>query len=532
MFVNLRGVRESATAFALPTYLFVLSMVCLIVVGLWRAATGLPAAPIENTAAAAPAAPLTIFLLLRAFASGSTAMTGVEAISNGIPAFQPPESRNAGITLIWMAVILGGLFLGITVLARSFNILPHAHETVISQIARHVFGTGAMYYVVQAATALILILAANTSFADFPRLSSILARDGFLPRQLSNLGDRLVFANGIVALAVLSGALVIVFDAHTHSLIPLYAVGVFLSFTLSQAGMVMHWWRGRHRGWQRSLLVNAVGATATAVVLSVVITAKFTQGAWVVLLLIPAYVWVMYRIYRHYQQVRTELSLEGMIPPAPIKRLKVIVPVGGIHRGVVAALRYAKSLSDDVTAVMIEINPRETEETKRKWERWGMDVPLAVLTSPYRSMMMPMLRYLDAVEMETGFDEPITLVVPEFVPTKLWHYLLHGQSALMLKVALLFRRSGHRTVVVTNVPYYFRSVEQESDARSDAWRVARPHRAGVVGVLFAGLVVTTGGLITAVTREWPPIVEYVLGLGAIGFVAALFFSLLLRSMVR
>jgi amino acid transporter len=530
MVTNLRGVRESATIFALPTYLFVFSMIGLIAVGFWRAASGLPPVPPSSAPPAEALAPLSAMLLLRAFASGSTAMTGVEAISNGIPAFQPPESRNAGITLIWMAVILGSVFLAITVLANAFGILPSGRETVVSQIARHVFGTGAAYYGIQAATALILILAANTSFADFPRLSSILARDGFLPRQLSNLGDRLVFANGILALAVLAGALVVAFDADTHSLIPLYAVGVFLSFTLSQTGMVMRWWRGRERGWQRGLVVNAVGAAATGVVLGVVIVAKFTHGAWVVLVLIPAYVWVMYRIHSHYQEVRRELSLEGMTTPAAIKHHKVVVPVGGIHRGVVAALRYAKSLSDDVTAVMVEINPRDTEETRRKWERWGMGVPLAVLTSPYRSMMLPMLRYLDALEMETGFDEPITLVVPEFVPAKLWHYLLHGQTALMLKVALLFRRTGNRTVVVTNVPYYFRSAQ--STVQDDRLHVAEPRRVGGLGVLFAGLILTTGGLVAAIIGGWPPIFTQIFGLGAIGIIAALFFALLLRSIVR
>ncbi|MGH2425294.1 MAG: APC family permease, partial [bacterium] len=423
--INLRGVRESATIFAVPTYLFIGSLGIVIAVGLARTLGQLPVPPQVEPAGAF--APLTVFLILRAYASGSAAMTGVEAISNGIPAFRPPESRNAGITLIWMAAILITLFMGVTFLAHQLGIVPREHETVVSQVARAVFGTGPFYFIVQAATALILILAANTSFADFPRLSSILARDGFLPRQLSNLGDRLVFANGIIVLALLSALLVFIFRADTHSLIPLYAVGVFLSFTLSQSGMVKRWWTRRGPGWTRNLIINGIGALTTAVVLAVVVTTKFLNGAWIVLVLIPVNVWIMYRIYAHYREVREQLTLEGARVPEAIRKHKVVVPVGGMHRGVLPALRYAKSLGGDVVAVTVDVDPRRTQDVQEKWSQWGMDVPLKILPSPYRSVLDPLLRYLNSLEWEIGFDQQITVVLPEFVPTRWWHFFLHGQ---------------------------------------------------------------------------------------------------------
>ncbi len=522
--LNLRGVRESATIFALPTYLFIASLGLTVLAGLWRA-VGQPPVPAQ-VPSEGTLAPLTIFLILKAFASGSTAMTGVEAISNGIPAFRAPESRNAGITLIWMAVILGTFFMGITFLARAFGIVPNEEETVVSQIARTVFGTGPMYFTVQAATALILILAANTSFADFPRLSSILARDGFLPRQLSNLGDRLVFANGIVLLALVSGLLVFIFQASTHNLIPLYAVGVFLSFTLSQSGMVRRWWTRRGPGWVRNLTINGIGAVATAIVLIVVVQAKFALGAWIVAILVPAYVGVMYKIHQHYDEVRRELTLEGALMPPPIGRHKVVVPVGGIHRGVLPALRYAKSLSDDVVAVLVDIDPRKTQEVREKWERWGMGVPLEVLTSPYRSMVEPLVRYLDGLEWEVGFDDPITLVLPEFVPAKLWHFFLHGQNALMLKIALYFRRKhGSRITVVTDVPYYFKPREAPAAGFEGAPAPLLAPIATLMIVLIAVAVV----FVVAASHGWPVLVEEILGGVAILIVAALFFLLLLRS---
>jgi len=522
--LNLRGVRESATIFALPTYLFIFSLSATILVGLLRA-VGQPPVP-PQVSSGGTLAPITVFLILKAFASGSTAMTGVEAISNGIPAFKPPESRNAGITLVWMAVLLGMMFLGVTFLARAFGIVPAEDETVVSQIARQVFGTGPMYFTVQASTALILILAANTSFADFPRLSSILARDRFLPRQLSNLGDRLVFANGIVLLALISGLLVFIFHASTHALIPLYAVGVFLSFTLSQAGMVRRWWTKRGPGWTRNLIINGIGAVATGIVLIVVIEAKFALGAWIVAILIPVYVGVMYKIHQHYEEVRTELSLEGAQVPPPIHHLKVVVPVAGIHRGVLPALRYAKSLSDDVVAVMVDINPKETQEVREKWEHWGMGIPLEVLSSPYRSMTEPLIRYLDGLEWEVGFDEPITLVLPEFVPSKLWHFFLHGQNAFLLKLALYFRRRhGSRITVVTDVPYHFKPrVSPTAELEGPPAPLMAPIATLTTLLIGVGIVFAV-----ALSHGWPVVFEEVLGVVAILIVAVLFFLLLLRS---
>jgi amino acid transporter len=521
--LNLRGVRESATIFAVPTYLFIASIGGLIIAGLWRTAGQAPVPPQIAAAPHGALTPIGLYLVLRAFASGSTAMTGVEAISNGIPAFRPPESRNAGLTLVWMAVILGGLFLGITVLAQRLGITPEPHETVVSQIAHLVFGSGPAYYIVQAATALILILAANTSFADFPRLSSILARDGFLPRQLANLGDRLVFANGIIALGVLSSLLVVVFHASVHALIPLYAVGVFISFTLSQTGMVVHWWRLRERGWRRHMLINGVGAAATAVVLGVVLQAKFLLGAWIVVILVPLFVGGMYKIRRHYEEVREELSLAHAAPLTAIARHKVVVAVAGVHRGVLAALRYAKSLGPDVEAVVVDIDPRRTQEVRDRWGRWGMGIPLRVLPSPYRSLVDPLMRYLDAVEHEAGFDDPITLVIPEFVPRKLWHFFLHGQTALLLGLTLYFRhRAGRRPIVVASVPYYIGKPGAAADRPAS---VLEP-----VATIGALLLVVLTALVVAVTHAWPAFVDELLGGVAMVLTAVLFFLLLLRSM--
>ena len=524
--INLRGVRESATIFAVPTYLFIGAVGLTVIVGLWRT---LGQAPLSPQVVPGPSlAPISLWLILRAYASGSAAMTGVEAISNGIPAFRPPEARNAGITLIWMAGILIALFVGLTFLAHQLGIAPNDRETVVSQIVRTILGTGPFYFLVQASTALILILAANTSFADFPRLASILASDGFLPRQLANLGDRLVFANGIVVLALLSGGLVYLFRASTHALIPLYALGVFLSFTLSQAGMVKRWWTHREPGWIRHMVINGIGATVTAIVLVVVVATKFLHGAWIVLVLIPVNIWMMYKIHRHYDEVRSQLTLEGAKIPDPIRRHKVVIPVGDLHRGVLPALRYAKSLSGDVVAVAVEIDPRRTQALKEKWERWGMGVPLRILSSPYRSVLGPLLRFLDGLEWETGFDQQITVVLPEFVPLKWWHFFLHGQTPLLLKLALYFRRrQGHRVTVVTDVPYYLSPAEQPV-ATGDAERV--PARLSGSLAAVSTLFVTVGVLFgAALIRGWPQAVVAVLGLSLVVLLATLAFVLIIQS---
>ncbi len=448
-FANLRGVREAGRVFAVPTYLFIVTFAVLVLGGLFRLLTG-EFQPL-TTGPPQAATPLTWFLILRAFSSGCVALTGIEAISNGIPAFKPPESRNAAITLGWMAAILASLFLGITVLAAALGVVPVEEETVVSQIARGLFGTGLFYYLVQASTALILVLAANTSFADFPRLSSLLARDRYAPRQFATQGDRLVFSNGIIILAALAALLIIVFRGETHALIPLYAVGVFISFTLSQAGMVRHWLAERGPGWTWRLAINGVGATVTGVVTLVIAVSKFTHGAWIVVLVIPLLVMACLTIHRHYVEVADQLSLDEYGDPPVITRHTVLVPVGDLHRGVVRALQYAKSLSPDARAIFVETDPARTRKLEEKWQKWGCGVPLVVLTSPYRSLLGPFLEYLNHLQGQ-GESHFVTIVIPEFIPAKWWQYLLHNQTALLIKGALLFRKS----VVVTDVPYHLR----------------------------------------------------------------------------
>ena len=471
---NLRGVRESGALFAGPTYAFIVTFLFMLAYGLIRYYLNPGIVPPPNdvdlqVAEGYQAGPLTLFLLLGAFSNGCAALTGIEAISNGIPAFKQPEADNAAKTLTWMAALLATMFIGTSAMAYLYNIHPHQHETVISQFGRIIF-TGYFswfYYLVQITTAAILVLAANTSFADFPRLSSLLARDRFLPRQFANRGDRLVFSNGIVLLAVFSGILVWAFRGETSRLIPLYAVGVFLSFTLSQAGMVVHWW---HKGkalraaaespadeakaekashWRKSIVINGIGAIATCVVLFVFIATKFIHGAWVVVLLVPLLVLMFLKIHRHYVDVAQQLSTEGLGQLRPIHH-EVIVPISGIHRGVIAALEYAKSIAPHhVTAVYVNLDDETTQKVREKWEQWGSGVNLVVVASPYRSLLRPLLNYVDRVK-RSSHGEVVTIVLPEFVPAKWWQNLLHNHNSLFLKGALLFKRG----VVVTNVPYH------------------------------------------------------------------------------
>jgi len=505
---NLRGVRESGSLFAAPTYAFLISFLFMIGYGLFSyymygGAAPVPSADEIKVAEGYKLQPLTLFLLLGAFSNGCAALTGIEAISNGVPAFKKPEAKNAATTLVWMALLLTVMFLGTSVLAYLYGVHPHASETVISQFARIMF-TGPLawfYYVVQITTALILVLAANTSFADFPRLGSLLARDRFLPRQFATRGDKLVFSNGIVMLAIFSSILVIAFRGDTSRLIPLYAVGVFLSFTLSQSGMVRHWLKVRaqspkkkakerkrreedihytqstvdsetlpdaeleasdQRGstfvndevtdsshWKKSIVVNAVGAVATFIVLCVFIATKFIHGAWIVVVVIPLLVFMFRAIHKHYVGVANELSTEGLGDLHPIKHM-VIVPISGIHRGVVGALQYAKSIAPEhVQAVYVDFDEEATVKLREKWERWGAGVTLVVLPSPYRELTRPLLRYIARLERK-GENDMVTVVLPEFVPAKWWQHLLHNQSSLMLKGALLFKKG----VIVTSVPYH------------------------------------------------------------------------------
>ena len=448
---NLRGVRESASIFAIPTYVFIFSVVALIAMGAWRMLSGevAPVAPIVHEVY--PAIPL--FLILRAFSSGCAAVTGIEAISNGISLFRPPAPRNAKITMAWMAFILGVFFLGITLLAHVYGIIPIHGETTISQLSRTVFGRTGMYYTMQVATALILILAANTSYAGFPRLASLLAKDRFLPRQLASLGDRLVFSNGIMGLSFVAVVLIILFKGETHRLIPLYAVGVFLSFTLSQAGMVKHHLREKEHGWVRSLIVNALGTVATFVAVVVIAWTKFAAGAWMVVILIPVMVFIFVRIHSHYLGVGRELSLIGEQAPGKLEPIRhtVIVPISGVHRGVIDALRYAISISSDVRACYIAIDPEATERMKTEWQKWAHEVPFVVLKSPYRSVIRPLLEYIEDVE-QASHSDMITVVIPEFVTAKWRHQVLHNQTAFLIRAALMFRPKK----VVTSVRYHLR----------------------------------------------------------------------------
>jgi len=446
---NLRGVRESGKLFAGPTYLFVGSLVLML--GIASVRQFLLGEPSPEAAMARVEAKqaLTAFLVLRAFASGCAALTGIEAIANAVPVFKPPESRNAAATLLWMVAICLALNLGIAAFTQVYHIVPDPHgaETVLSKVGRTVFGGGFLYYLLQAATAMILGLAANTSFAGFPRLTSIMAKDGFAPRQLANVGDRLVFNNGIVLLATFASALIVAFHGMTHALIPLYAVGVFISFTLSQAGMVRYWQNHRTAGWHFKAAVNAIGATATGVVLIVVAGVKFAYGAWIVLAVVPLLIAWFYKIAQHYRSLAAALTLEGYQMPRALHH-QVLVLVPGLHRGVVQALLYARSLSPECEAVFVETDPAETPAIQEKWERLPFRIPLTILKSPWRSLIDPIIQYIRTIRVEKKVDL-VTVVIPEFSTTRWWHPLLHNQAGLLLKFALM----NEPGVVVTNVRF-------------------------------------------------------------------------------
>jgi amino acid transporter len=451
MAVNLRGVRESGIAFSVPTYVFIAMMLLLIGLGLFRSIEG---SAVVATAATTPARPLSVplgfaftFLILRAFAEGCVAMTGTEAISNGVGAFKRPSSRNAAMTLAWMATILAVFFLGTSVLARHFGVMPSATETVLSQLGRRVFGGGALYYVLQYATFAILVLAANTAFADFPRLSSILARDGYMPRQFAARGDRLAFSNGIIALALFAALLIWLFHGDTSALIPLYAIGVFVCFTLSQAGMVMHWVRSREPGWRWRAGLNGLGAVATTVVSIVQVVTKFTTGAWIVVLIIPIIIYALRRIHRHYEFFSREVAYNGQAPLMFLHHT-VVVPVNGITKPAAGALVYATTICEDVRAVYVEVDPETSAELRRRWIDWDIGVELVVISSPYRSILRPLTEFVNGMIARDEADL-VTVVVPEIVPRSWWGHLLHNKTSLFIRTAFLFRPN----VVVTAVPY-------------------------------------------------------------------------------
>jgi amino acid transporter len=480
MLINLRGVKESGIAFAIPTYFFLVTIFITVGVGFFRywitRDLGMVVNPPELDLVHGTQ-PLTLFLILRAFASGTTSLTGVEAISNGITAFKEPRSKNAGITLIWMSVILGFMLTGITFLARKVETVFSETETVISQLGRTVFLSettgelllgGIPYLMLIAGTAVILIMAANTAFADFPRLSALAAKDGFLPRQLAYRGSRLVYSRGIVTLALIASFLIAIFQASVTRLIPLYAIGVFLSFTLSQGGMSHRWWKiGKLKPseevveagstlhhdprWVPKMIINGFGAILTAVVMMVFAVTKFRDGAYLVLFLIPILVAIFWSIHRHYKNLARKLSLEniGAIPPQRIRH-RVIMPVSGVHQGSLTALRYARMLSDDVTAVHVSIEPTEAEKVRKKWEKWGEGVRLVMVDSPYRLFLEPLLEYIADIAEQRQPGETITIVVPEFVSDNRLSSPLHMNTANILRQQL----KNQHGIVITNVPYH------------------------------------------------------------------------------
>ncbi|MBN1249022.1 MAG: APC family permease [Anaerolineae bacterium] len=451
---NLRGTRESGAVMAVPVYLFVVSYLGMLGFGLIRLLLGMPApAPV---AVPAPVEALTSALILRAFASGCTALTGIEAISNGVPVFQEPRSRNAAKTLVTMALLMGLLFAGSIGLTQAFHIVSGPEETILSALARSIVGPGAFHWFIQITTMAILAVAANTSFAGFPRLAAALAEDGFVPRQLRNLGDRLVYTNAIVALSLATAFLIIVFGGDTHALIPLFAVGVFLAFTLSQTGMVVHWWRTRGRGWQAKSVLNTIGAVATGATVLIVGVSRFIEGAWITIVLIPILVAGFLSIRRHYALVGAQLSIKpGAASCTAALRPRIVIPVSGLHRGTLEAVGYARTISSDITAVYVEIEPGSTARIRETWQRACPDVPLVAVPSPYRSLLGPLFACLDDLDLQNNDGQLATVVLPEVVPAHLWQALLHNRASLSIRTALLYRRRvlGYQRTII-EVPFH------------------------------------------------------------------------------
>ncbi len=449
MILSLRGIGESSTIFAIPTYVFVFSMFFLILVGLIRG-------PVEGYnivqhKVAQNLPEIGIILMLRAFSSGCTALTGIEAISNGIPIFRHPQSKNANRTLVAMVIILGTLFAGITYLVKHLGIDHVEGTTMISSLSSAIFGNGFFYYLVQVSTALILFLAASTSYADFPRLASLLAKDRYAPRQLASIGDRLVFSNGIIGLTFASIVLVVMFGGRTHHLIPLYAVGVFISFTLSQAGMVVHHYKLREVNWKSSLMINGLGAVTTGIVAVVIAAFKFEHGAWMVVVLIPIIVFIFHRIHVHYIMFTREITQShyDMRILDKVNQHVVVIPISGLHRGVQNAIRYGKSISHDLRICYVKTDDESYIRLRAAWKEKYSDLELHVLESPYRSISGPILDFID----QTADEHPaefVTVIFPEFVTAKWHHQLLHNQTAWLIKLSLIYKRN----VIVTSVKYH------------------------------------------------------------------------------
>ena len=447
--MNLRGVRESGKFFAVPTYFAIGALGVMVVVGSIQAlfGQGVSLSPDHQTAVEE----LTLFLILRSFAAGCSAVTGMEVISNGVKAFRRPESKNAATTMIHMSLILAALFMGISFLAYHYGILPKTDETVISQLARLTFGTGPLYYALQIGTMLLLVLAANSAFAGFPHLASILARDGYMPRQMATFGDRLVFSNGIVILGFFACFLLILFHGDTHALIPLYAVGVFISFTFSQAGMVRRWLTKKGPHWRKKLIVNGVGAVTTGIATIIIASTKFTHGAWIVFLLILVLVWMFRSIRSHYKAVSEQIALtRDHRPPIPRRNI-VIIPISGVDQAVIRAVDYARSRAGEIRAVLVDVDPESTARIQTQWAQWGCGVQLTVVPCPYRSVLRSLLDHVEEL-LQKNQDHWVTVVIPEILPARWWQNILHNQRALRLKAALLFKDR----IILTDVPFHLK----------------------------------------------------------------------------
>jgi amino acid transporter len=447
--MNLRGVRESGKFFAVPIYFAIGALGLMVVVGSVQIlfGQGVSLSPDHQTAVEE----LTLFLILRSFAAGCSAVTGMEVISNGVKAFRQPESKNASTTMIHMSLILAALFMGVTFLADHYGVLPKTDETIISQLARLTFGTGALYYALQIGTMLLLILAANSAFAGFPHLASILARDGYMPRQMATFGDRLVFSNGIIILGVFACFLLILFHGDTHALIPLYAVGVFISFTLSQTGMVRRWLTKKGPHWRKNLVVNGAGAVTTGIATIILASTKFTHGAWIVFLLILVLVAMFRSIRSHYKAVSEQITLtRDHRPPLPRRNI-VVIPINGVNKAVIRAVDYARSRPGEIRAVMVDVDPESTARIQIQWAQWGCGVNLFALPSPYRSVLGSLLAYIEQT-LEKEPDIWVTVVIPEILPAHWWQSILHNQRALLLKTALLFKER----VILTDVPFHLK----------------------------------------------------------------------------
>jgi len=441
---------------AVPVYFFLVSYLSMLAYGVIRfLIVGYSTSGFVMPQAVQP---LSLFLILHTFSSGCTALTGIEAISNGVPAFKPPEARNAGRTLVVMALLMGILFLGSIGLMQVFHIVSAQNETILSALARFLLDSSPLYYLIQAATLLILTVAANTSFTGFPRLTAILARDGFLPRQFTGLGERLVFVNGIIALSIATGILILLFGGDSHRLIPLFAVGAFIAFTFSQSGMVIHWRRSRGRHWFFKLVLNGVGAFVTAGTFLVIGVSKFIDGAWITMTLIVFFVLAFNRIHDHYQTIQKELSLKGLPPSLkPFPKPRIVIPISGVHRGIIDSVAFARAIPEAVTAIYVELEPGEGEKVRQRWERLCPEIPIYVVPSPYRTIIRPLIDYIDYLDEQAGDGQQATVVLPEFVPAKWWHSLLHNQTAWMIKAALLYRRRhfGFQRVII-DIPYHLR----------------------------------------------------------------------------